>query len=107
MQSGVKDYSAVPQSPRGGPPAAQQYNQARGPPPQRSTSAASVHQGRGSIAQGVATGAIGGAYGPYSVCYLSGTGLCEAYVLGSTILSRAKTCTMRPDLAPRLLNCRQ
>ncbi len=62
------DYTAVSQqSPRMG---ASQYNPAR--PPQRSASAASVHvqQGRSSVAQGVASGAIGGAYGPYSVCIL-------------------------------------
>ncbi|KAF9005293.1 hypothetical protein BDZ89DRAFT_1145312 [Hymenopellis radicata] len=58
------DYTAVSQqSPR---MSGSQYNPAR--PPQRSTSAASVHvqQGRSSVAQGVASGAIGGAYGPYS-----------------------------------------
>ncbi|SJL07378.1 related to KRE6-glucan synthase subunit [Armillaria ostoyae] len=57
-----QEYAAVPQSPRTGMPTASPSSP--GPRPPASTS--SVQQGRGSIAQGVASGAIGAGYGPYS-----------------------------------------
>ncbi|KAF8073872.1 glycoside hydrolase family 16 protein [Lyophyllum atratum] len=65
-----QEYAAVPQSPRSGanPPSASAYTSRTQPP---RTSSVSSHQqnlqtGRGAIAAGVATGAIGGGYGPYS-----------------------------------------
>lgn len=62
----AQEYYAVPQSPQ--PPNMQSSSR----PPARSTSLNSQFQpGRGAIAQGVATGAIGGSYGPYSVCLVS------------------------------------
>ncbi|KAH7920476.1 glycoside hydrolase family 16 protein [Leucogyrophana mollusca] len=65
--SSAQDYYAVPQSPQGSSMQASQapYNASR--PPARTPSAGSQMQsGRGAIAQGVASGAIGGGYGPYS-----------------------------------------
>ncbi|KAG6841695.1 hypothetical protein C0991_007965 [Blastosporella zonata] len=66
-QAGPQEYAAVPQSP------SKTLNQASGSrqytrPPTRNTSVSSTQQnlGRGAIAAGVATGAIGGGYGPYS-----------------------------------------
>ena len=82
-----QEYYAVPQSPRSvghGPMQSitqpysptQPYNsQPYGPrPPIRSRSTGSTQvppNSRGHVTQGVATGAIGGAYGPYSVSFLS------------------------------------
>lgn len=81
-----QEYYAVPQSPRSvghGPMQSitQPYNptqpygsQPYGPRPNRSRSVGSgqvPHNYRGHVTQGVATGAIGGAYGPYSVSSLS------------------------------------
>jgi hypothetical protein len=64
----AQEYYAVPQSPQGSSMQAP-YNQSR--PPARSGSAGSQMQsGRGAIAQGVASGQIGGGYGPYSVSTL-------------------------------------
>ena len=61
----AQDYYAVPQSPQ---PANMQGQQPVSRPTARSSSLSSQFQpGRGAIAQGVATGAIGGSYGPYSV----------------------------------------
>ncbi|KAG8214648.1 glycoside hydrolase family 16 protein [Butyriboletus roseoflavus] len=59
----AQDYYAVPQSPQ----PANMHSQTASRAPARSSSLNSQFQpGRGAIAQGVATGAIGGAYGPYS-----------------------------------------
>lgn len=70
-QPGPQEYAAVPQSPRSGinHSSGSQYNSR---PPTRSPSVSSNQQpnlqsGRGAIAAGVATGAIGAGYGPYSV----------------------------------------
>lgn len=61
----AQEYYAVPQSPH---PANMQGSQSASRQPARSSSLNSQFQpGRGAIAQGVATGAIGGSYGPYSV----------------------------------------
>ena len=58
-----QEYYAVPQS-----PAKMTGSQSAARPAARSTSLNSQFQsGRGAIAQGVATGAIGSSYGPYSV----------------------------------------
>lgn len=67
-----QEYYAVPQSPRStGHGVTNNMSQPYGPrPPNRSSSTGSTSQmrpSRGPIAQGVATGAIGNAYGPYSV----------------------------------------
>ncbi|KAG9315728.1 glycoside hydrolase family 16 protein [Chiua virens] len=60
----AQEYYAVPQSPH---PPNMQGSQSSSRPPARSSSLSSQFQpGRGAIAQGVATGAIGGSYGPYS-----------------------------------------
>lgn len=62
----AQEYYAVPQSPQ---PPSMHGSQTAPRPPARSSSLNSQFQsGRGTIAQGVATGVIGGAYGPYSVC---------------------------------------
>ncbi|KIK69666.1 glycoside hydrolase family 16 protein [Collybiopsis luxurians FD-317 M1] len=58
QQQGPSQYAAVPQSPRS---SALPYNPQRPAPP----GSRSSHQGT-AIAQGVASGAIGGGYGPYS-----------------------------------------
>lgn len=61
----AQEYYAVPQSPQGssmqGP-----FNQSR-PPARSASSGSQMQSGRGAIAQGVASGQIGGGYGPYSV----------------------------------------
>jgi hypothetical protein len=44
------------------------YNQSR-PPARSGSSGSQMQSGRGAIAQGVASGQIGGAYGPYSVSF--------------------------------------
>lgn len=68
-QAGIQEYAAVPQSPTRATSVSgsRQYNR----PPARNTSVRSNHQnlqaGRGAIAAGVASGAIGSGYGPYSV----------------------------------------
>jgi beta-glucan synthesis-associated protein KRE6 len=67
-----QEYYAVPQSPRsqGHGPTSGMSQQYAPRPPARSPSGASTSHApvsRGVIAQGVATGAIGGGYGPYSV----------------------------------------
>ncbi|KAH7885230.1 glycoside hydrolase family 16 protein [Phlebopus sp. FC_14] len=68
QQQSAQEYYAVPQSPQPANmqgPLMSSYNPAR--PPARSSSVSSQFQpGRGAIAQGVASGAIGGGYGPYS-----------------------------------------
>ncbi|KNZ80895.1 Beta-glucan synthesis-associated protein SKN1 [Termitomyces sp. J132] len=67
-QAGTQEYAAVPQSPTKNMSVSgsRQYTRA----PTRNTSVSSNHQnlqaGRGAIAAGVASGAIGGGYGPYS-----------------------------------------
>ncbi|KAG6918340.1 hypothetical protein DXG01_015199, partial [Tephrocybe rancida] len=67
--AGPQEYAAVPQSPSKGPNRASSSRQPTRPPT-RNTSVSSTQQllqtGRGAIAAGVATGAIGGGYGPYS-----------------------------------------
>jgi beta-glucan synthesis-associated protein KRE6 len=72
----LQEYYAVPQSPRSrGHVPMNSMPQPYGPrPPARSSSIGStsrVPASRGAVAQGVATGAIGGGYGPYSVSQLS------------------------------------
>lgn len=71
-QAGPQEYAAVPQSPRANINAqsGSYYNQPRSPTRTPSGSSNQHHQmqaGRGAIAMGVASGAIGGGYGPYSV----------------------------------------
>jgi len=66
-----QQYAAVPQSPKSAIPASRSKSKSKPRPPIRSSSAGShMHSGRGAIAQGVATGAIGAGYGPYSVRFL-------------------------------------
>ena len=55
-------YSAVPQS-----PGSRSTRTPVRPPPKSSSHMNQMQSGRGAITQGVATGAIGAAYGPYSV----------------------------------------
>ncbi|KAF5369541.1 hypothetical protein D9758_002593 [Tetrapyrgos nigripes] len=62
-QQGPSRYAAVPQSPRHASTSAQSSQQGSRPPGRPSNQ---VHQGRDAVAQGVASGAIGGGYGPYS-----------------------------------------
>ncbi|KAH7914275.1 glycoside hydrolase family 16 protein [Hygrophoropsis aurantiaca] len=65
--SSAQDYYAVPQSPQGSSMQGSQAQYAPNMPPVRQPSAGSQMQsGRGAIAQGVASGVIGGGYGPYS-----------------------------------------
>ncbi|KAG6813578.1 hypothetical protein H0H92_009622 [Tricholoma furcatifolium] len=68
-QAGPQEYAAVPQSPSKGASRAsssRQYTR----PPTRNASVSSTQQnllaGRGAIAAGVASGSIGGGYGPYA-----------------------------------------
>ncbi|KAF5382633.1 hypothetical protein D9615_003013 [Tricholomella constricta] len=68
--NGPQEYAAVPQSPRSAlnHPSGSHYKTR---PPTRTASVSShqhqnLQSGRGAIAAGVATGAIGGGYGPYS-----------------------------------------
>jgi hypothetical protein len=104
----AQEYYAVPQSPQ--PPHMQGsqaagYNPSR--PPARASSVNSQFQppGRGAIAQGVASGAIGGSYGPYSVrtLYPTACRVC-AYTASSTTLLRLETTPFKilQDLAPPL-----
>lgn len=69
----AQEYYAVPQGlPQSPQPPNMQRSQSASRPAARSSSVSSQFQpGRGAIAQGVATGAIGGGYGPYSVCLAS------------------------------------
>ncbi|ESK95791.1 glycoside hydrolase family 16 protein [Moniliophthora roreri MCA 2997] len=60
-------YAAVPTSPtRSGMYQPGYTPSSRNPPHRRSNSASHIHNSRGALAQGVATGAVGGMYGPYS-----------------------------------------
>lgn len=59
QQQGPSHYAAVPQSPRG---STLPYAPQPAPPGSRTG-----HQGNNAIAHGVASGAIGAGYGPYSV----------------------------------------
>lgn len=65
----AQEYYAVPQNSR--PPSMQRSRSASRPPARSSSIGSHFQSGRGAIAQGVATGAIGGGYGPYSVCLAS------------------------------------
>jgi hypothetical protein len=73
-QVGPQDYAAVPQSPRSNTnQPSGSYYQARSPTrtPSGSSNQHQVQSGRGAIAMGVASGAIGAGYGPYSVRFCS------------------------------------
>ncbi|KAF8442849.1 glycoside hydrolase family 16 protein [Boletus edulis BED1] len=61
---GAQEYYAVPQSPQ--PPNMQRSQSTSRAPARSSSLSGHLQPGRGAIAQGVATGAIGGSYGPYS-----------------------------------------
>jgi hypothetical protein len=65
----AQEYYAVPQSPQGSSMQAP-YNQSRRPPARSGSAGSQMQSGRGAIAQGVASGQIGGGYGPYSVSTL-------------------------------------
>ncbi|GLB38241.1 putative beta-glucan synthesis-associated protein (SKN1) [Lyophyllum shimeji] len=69
QQAAPQQYAAVPQSPRSAPnhPSSSRYSSRPTRTPSSSSHQHQIsHAGRGAIAAGVATGAIGGGYGPYS-----------------------------------------
>jgi hypothetical protein len=87
----AQDYYAVPQSLSPQPPNMQRSQSAPRAPARSSSVSSQFQPGRGAIAQGVATGAIGGGYGPYSVCLAS-------FLLLFSLIVR---CVVQPFHGPR------